>query len=255
MIVRIETLHRIEHFRLLPQIQKSAWGFADIDVEPHHLMTRVQKYGGLIQGLFLDEELIGFTYAVIGKWAGEYFLYSHMSAVRCEYQGRGFGFLLKEAQRREVLKMGYPVIRWNFDPLEATNSYFNIHRLGAESSEYERNIYGVGESGLHRGMATDRLIACWRIDSLRVGERLAKKPPALRIDEAVIQVADFSRSPAYIEIPRDIRTLKERDMDSARSWRDRTGRQFEEAFARGYVAREILFSDADDRLFYRMEKP
>ena len=89
-------------------------------------MTRVQKFGGLVQGLYLNGELVGFTYAILAKWQEEYFIYSHMTGVRKEDQKKGFGFLLKKAQRQEVLNMGYDVIRWNFDPLESMNAFFNI---------------------------------------------------------------------------------------------------------------------------------
>ena len=50
-MIELKKLKDIEDFKKIPDLQKSAWGFLDIDIEPHHLMTRVQKYGGLVQGL------------------------------------------------------------------------------------------------------------------------------------------------------------------------------------------------------------
>ena len=152
----------------------------------------VYKYGGLIQALYYEKKCIGFTYSLIGKWEGEYFIYSHMTAVMKEYQGQGFGFLLKKAQREEILKMGYSLIRWNFDPLESINAYFNFHRLGVMSTEYERNIYGEGESGLHKGLSTDRLIVTWNLKSDRVIKKM--KPPHRRAVEFMGCVCFFLAS-------------------------------------------------------------
>ena len=100
-MIELKRIKEVEELKQLSEIQKSAWGFSDLDIEPHHLMTRVQKYGGLVQGLYVDNVLVGFTYAIVGKWEGEYFIYSHQTGVRKEHQGRGFGFLLKKAQRED----------------------------------------------------------------------------------------------------------------------------------------------------------
>lgn len=256
MAIRIERLTRMEDFKELPAIQQSAWGFSELDLEPHQLMTRVQKYGGLVMGLFVDGRLVGFSYALIGKWQGEYFMYSHMAAVRREHQRRGYGFLIKKAQRDEVLNMGYRVIRWNYDPLEATNSFFNVHRLGVVVREYERDIYGHGESGLHQGLPTDRLIATWELDSERVRQCLEQKRPPLVVDPALVRPDEITgATPVYIEIPRDVRGLKQHSLAEAEAWRLRTRALFEEAFARAYEAREVVFSPDDRRLFYRLDKP
>ena len=253
-MIEINKLTKIEDFKKLPEIQKKAWGFEDLDLEPHHLMTRVQKYGGLVQGLFVDGRLIGFTYAIIGKWEGEYFIYSHQAAVIEDYQGQGYGFLLKKAQREGVLEMGYDVIRWNFDPLEAMNAYFNIHKLGVISSEYERDIYGVGESGLHRGLSTDRLIALWHLTSDRVAKKMNEQasPILEEVPEEKLNALTFDV--AYIEIPRDIRTIKMRSMEEAVALRMKTRELFESAFQKGYVAEGMVFSMDKKRIFYRLVK-
>jgi predicted GNAT superfamily acetyltransferase len=253
-MIEIRQLVAIEDFIKLPEIEKSAWGFSDKEVEPHHLMTRVQKYGGLVQGLFLDEVMIGFSYAIIGKWKGSYFIYSHMVAVRQELQGKGYGFLLKKGQREAILSMGYSIIRWNFDPLESLNSYFNMHRLGVICEEYEWNVYGEGTCGLHRGLPTDRLIATWYLESDRVIKKINKKDPPIFQDVSVNQLNTFSNEIAYIEIPKDIRTLRESDLKAAYEWRMRTRDLFETAFREKYVAEDIVFSMDQKRIFYKLKR-
>jgi len=42
-MIELKKIDDIEDFKKIPEIQKSAWGFLDLDIEPHHLMTRVQK--------------------------------------------------------------------------------------------------------------------------------------------------------------------------------------------------------------------
>lgn len=248
----IITLTDIEDFKKLAKIQESAWGFLPKDFEPHHLLSRIQKYGGLVQGLFLNRVLIGFSAAVLAKWRDEYFIYSHMVAVLQEFQGKGYGFLLKKAQREEILKMGYSVVRWNFDPLEMHNAYFNFHRLGVVSEEYERNIYGIGDSGLHSGIPTDRLIATWNLNHPGVKEKMEAKAPKIReeVDHQIIN--RFDSVIAYIEIPKDIRTLKKRNIDKARQWREKTRFLFESAFEAGYVVRDFVFSPDEKRCFLKL---
>lgn len=251
-MIEIKKIKDIEDFKKIPDIQKSAWGFTDFDIEPHHLMTRVQKYGGLVLGLYSKGELAGYTYAIIGKREGKYFIYSHMTAVRKKYQYRGFGFLLKKAQREEVLKMGYETIRWNFDPLESMNAFFNIHRLGIISAEYERDIYGTGESGLHKGLPTDRLIATWDLNSDQVINKMKQKDPPIIEDIPEKHPENFTQETVYIEIPRDIRSLKETNMNDALRWRMTTRHLFESAFQKDYVVTDIVFSEDKKRIFYKL---
>ncbi|MFX1507746.1 MAG: hypothetical protein ACFFDC_16790 [Promethearchaeota archaeon] len=253
MIV-IRKLKTVEEFKETAEIQKSAWGINDLEVDPYFLMTRVQKFGGLVHGLFMDNQFVGFTYGILGKWKAKIFFFSYMAAVRSEYQGQGFGFLLKKAQRTEVMKMGYDIIRWNFDPLESLNAYFNFHRLGAVCSEYERNIYGKGESGLDEGLSTDRLLVTWNISSERVSKRIEKKIKKIKIPVPMSRLGQFNEDIAYIEIPRDIRSLKKINLREAYEWRKKTRNQFEAAFSVGYVAEEIVFSEDEKRIFYRLIK-
>ncbi|MFH1941062.1 MAG: hypothetical protein ABIL68_03075 [bacterium] len=253
-MVEIRTLHEIEDFQKIPDVEKSAWGFSDYEVEPHHLMQRAQKYGGLVQGLFLDGVMIGFTYAIIGKWEGDYFIYSHMAAVMKEYQSQGYGFLLKKAQREGVLKMGHEVVRWNFDPLESLNSYFNIHRLGVISVEYDRNIYGTGVSGLHKGLPTDRLIATWHLRSERVAKRMEGKVPIVIEDVPRNCLEDLTGDVAYIETPKRIRSIKERDMKEALTWRMKQRELFESAFERGFSVEDFVFSKDRERVFFKLRR-
>ncbi len=251
-MIEIKRIDHLRDYEKLVEIQRSAWGISDLEIEPHYLMTRVQKYGGIIHGLFVDSQLVGFTFALLGRWQDEYFIYSHMAAVENGYQGRGFGFLLKKAQAVAAREMGYSLIRWCFDPLEAQNAFFNLHRLGVVCREYERDAYGEGGSGLHLGLPTDRLIADWDVNTERVKGCLQEKRPLLDEDVNPAVIGCFDREVAYIEIPRDIRALKKKDMSEAKKWRLRCRELFEKAFAVGFTAFEVVFSKDKERIFYKL---
>ena len=145
-------------------------------------------------------------------------------------------------------------MRWNFDPLESMNAYFNFHRLGVMSREYERNIYGEGESGLHKGLSTDRLIVTWNLKSDRVVKKMEKKEPSIIEVISSEKLEKFTQETAYIELPENIRLLKETHLDQAVEWRTKTRHLFESAFKKGYVVRDIVFSKDKKRMFYKLRR-
>lgn len=252
-MIEIRKLETLEEYKKTIEIQKNAWGFKDIEIDPPYLMSRVQKYGGLVQGLFLDDNCVGFSYGIAGAYNGEYFLFSYMTAVIQAYQGRGFGFLLKKAQREESLRMGYKIIKWNFDPLEALNAYFNHHRLGVICTEYERNIYGEGESGLHKGLPTDRLTATWELNSPRVIKKMETKEPRVIENIPENAIGNFKRNITYVEIPKDIRSEKQANLNQALQWRLKTRKLFESAFKNDFIAVNVVFSENQERIFFKLK--
>jgi len=252
MMITIKKIEKNFDFEQIPHIQKSAWGFKDIDIEPPFLMMQMHKFGGLIQGLFINDTMVGFTFGVIGRRLDSTFIYSHMTAVAEEYQGRGFGLLLKQAQRREVLKMGYDIILWTFDPIESVNAYFNIHRLGVICSEYRRNVYGTGKNGLHKGLPTDRLVAVWNLRSERTVKKMKEKENRIMEDIPPELLGNFTRDTAYVEIPPDIRKVKHQDMTLALHWRMKTREYFESAFQEKFSINAMVFSKDGKRIFYKL---
>jgi predicted GNAT superfamily acetyltransferase len=111
-----------------------------------------------------------------------------MLAVREGYRNRGIGAQLKREQRLEALSRGIRRMEWTFDPLEIKNAFLNIHKLGAIACRYEVNFYGVSSSHLQGGLPTDRLVAEWQLDSLRVEAALEGRPAAAHVIEERIQV-------------------------------------------------------------------
>jgi predicted GNAT superfamily acetyltransferase len=161
-------LHSIDDFRRCVQITREVWGDSELETEPYVTFVIAHHTGGQVLGAFDGDTLVGFTKAFVGLHERTPYLHSHMLAVLPSHRDRGIGRQLKLAQREDALRRDIRLIEWTFDPLETKNAYFNINRLGAISRRYIRNFYGITTSPLHRGLATDRLLVEWHLESPRV---------------------------------------------------------------------------------------
>jgi hypothetical protein len=103
--------------------------------------------------------------------------------------------LLKRlAARSSALSRGIRRMEWTFDPLVISNAFLNIHRLGAISSAYLVDFYGVSSSRLQGGLPTDRLLAEWELDSPRVEAIHARRPAAAQsIQDRILVPAPIDR--------------------------------------------------------------
>jgi len=158
----------VAEFQDCVALQKEVWNFADVDLIPLRLFVVADKIGGQIIGSFDGEELVGFALSIPGSRGGHPYLHSHMLAVREKYRNAGLGKQMKLLQREDGLARGFELIEWTFDPLEIKNSFLNLERLGAVSSRYNINQYGISSSPLQGGLPTDRLVAEWWLQSKRV---------------------------------------------------------------------------------------
>jgi len=213
----------LDEFRACVALQKEIWNEADLEIVPDTVFVVASHTGGQILGAFDGERLIGFTLSMPGLRNGAAYLHSHMTGVRAEYRDRGAGRMLKLAQRDEALSRDIRLIEWTFDPLEMRNAHFNLNRLGAIARRYEPNLYGITSSPLHRGLATDRLVAEWYLDSPRVLAAMHGELPPPQFAES-------------IEIPVSLEHWKEGDLTQVQALQSRIREQFIESFAKGYAA-------------------
>src|SRR5277367_6856804 len=214
----------MEEFQRCVALQRKIWGEDDLEVEPATLFVVAEETGGQVLGAFDGERLVGYTLALVGIRNGAVFLHSHMTGVLAEYRDQGVGRALKLFQREEALGRGIRLIVWTFDPLEIRNAHFNLNRLGAIARKYLPNHYGVTSSPLHLGLATDRLLAEWRLDSARVVaaiEDLGKEP---------------AEAPATIELPAELDRWKQNDTAQVAKVQAHIREEFMALFARGYAA-------------------
>ena len=214
----------LDDFHRCVELQREIWGEADLEVEPATMFVVAAHTGGEVLGAFDGDRLVGYTLAVVGLRDRVAYLHSHMAGVHREYRDRGVGRMLKLFQRRQALGRGIRLIQWTFDPLEVRNGHFNLNRLGAICREYHANLYGVTTSPLHRGLATDRLLVEWHLDSARVVaaiENLVKDPV---------------EAPAVIELPAELERWQREGSREVAVVQARVREEFTRWSAKGYAA-------------------
>jgi len=222
----VRKLETLEEFHCCVELQRQIWGEADLEVEPATLFVVAAHTGGQVLGAFEHGRLIGYTLAVVGLRNGTAYLHSHMTGVQNEYRDRGVGRMLKLFQREEALSRGIRLVQWTFDPLELRNAHFNLNRLGAICRQYLPNLYGTTTSPLHRGMATDRLLVEWHLDSKRAVaaiQNLVKEPV---------------EAPGIIELPAELGHGMEMEKNEPEisNTQSRLREEFTKWFAKGYAA-------------------
>src|SRR5262245_18850568 len=168
----VRPVTELEDLQKCLELQREAFGWADIDLLPRRFLVVLGHIGGLVLGAYDGERLVAFLNAVPGIRGRMPYWHSHMLAVSKEYWNSGVGTQLKLAQRDEGLKRGLRLIEWTFDPLESKNAYVNIAKLGVIIRRFYPNHYGETTGVRQRGMDSDRVIAEWwiRSEERRVGK-------------------------------------------------------------------------------------
>ena len=186
-MISVRTITEIGDLCEAVRLQKTIWGFEDLELLPVRMFVVAHRVGGQTMAAFDDGKMVGFLIAVPGiKTDGTHYLHSNMMGVLAEYRNLGVGRQLKLAQREEALERGIEMIEWTFDPLELKNAFFNVQRLGAVVERYVLNQYGITSSLLHGGLPTDRCVASWYLRSERVQRVVAGDPaPAVEIVERI----------------------------------------------------------------------
>jgi predicted GNAT superfamily acetyltransferase len=224
------------------ELQVQVWGGNPAWIVPSHILSAAVSSGGILLGAFEGERLVGFVFGLLGQREGRLYHASHMLGIHPDYQGRGLGARLKWRQRERALAQGLDLMTWTFDPIEARNAYFNLHKLGALSRVYQENLYGEMADQINRGMPSDRLLVEWHLRATRpIMEADARRPilanedgsPVLQFDEEAI-----GRS-LTIAVPPSAQRLKKENPEAALAWRLATRRAFVWAFEHGYAAHDM----------------
>jgi chorismate synthase len=270
--LEIRRLDLPEEFRAVEEVQRVAWGLGNESAVPAALQRAFQDNGGLVLGAFVRSRMVGFSLGFLGREGSSTFLYSHMTAVRPEYQDHRVGFALKLAQRREARAMSLPEVRWTFDPLQSKNAHFNVHRLGGEPDRYFPGYYGAMNDSINAGLETDRVRLVWSLDSARVRRRLRAKPggkpaggrisddsaPLLRTERGArglrrpVEALPPSGPRVNLEIPFDLSAVRRLGPVAVRRWRRFTRVAFEAALSGGYRVEDFVVErrEGEARSFY-----
>lgn len=258
--ITVRPVETVEEYRACQVIQRRAWGITeDSYVVPVATMISVQHAGGLVLGAFEGKRMVGFAFGYLGRVEGQWVLYSQLAGVDPTVQDRGVGGLLKQAQRAWAKEQGLALVAWSFDPTQAGNANFNLHRLGAHCHTYQVNYFGERTDTLNAGVDTDRLLALWPVEDTPrrwLGEgmepsallRAGQRPDGLLVPAPEHAPLTAANTPLTVEIPTDFAALKERDPALARAWQLALREAMLNAFAAGYVAMDFLRESAETHL-------
>jgi predicted GNAT superfamily acetyltransferase len=250
-------------FEQVTDLEIAVWALNPRDAVPVDMFRASVHNGGLLAGAYDGDRLIGFTFGFPVRRGNKWLLWSYSAGVHPDYQSRGVGFELKQFQRQWALNNGYPSIAWTFDPLQARNAYFNLHRLGAEANIYHVNFYGEMSDGLNVGLPSDRLEVVWPLTSLRsealsVGNDVGHSVLLLETPKLLFQGTDYTfctddtlmdnADACLVEIPTDIAAIKCSSPELALQWRLELRRTLQTAFTRGYKAVDVVL--LENRMFY-----
>ena len=243
--VEVRLVRSHAEFAACEALSRDIWGAAERNVVPRELLLTMQLNGGLVHGAFLpDGPLVGFCFGFAGLRDGELRLCSHQLGVIPELRGAGIGIALKQAQRKDALRLGYRLVSWTFDPLEARNAYINLHRLGCIARLYDRNHYGEMEDELNRGLPSDRFEAEWWLERPRPAIPTGEPAVMLRVagdSEPIREKVDpMAAAAALISVPQDFQAIKKRSPELALRWRLESRAALEAALATGMIAIDFL---------------
>jgi len=269
--VEIRGLSSQEDYEQCVLLQRDTWGHDFTEVVPAAMLKITGKMGGVVAGAFdASGTLVGFVYGIAGVRRGRTAHWSHMLAVRSNFEGLGLGTRLKAYQREILLGRGIEVAYWTFDPLEARNAYLNLTRLGARAIEYVPNMYGENTgSTLHSGLGTDRLVVEWVLGEPSVDDALARRTPGVAPASAILKPVNSTSKPGeliprqgdlpdqeevQIEVPADIQRIKSQSHELGMKWREVTRRAFMWYLSRGYEIRAFYRDPNTGRCFYLVKR-
>ncbi|WP_104090365.1 hypothetical protein [Arthrobacter sp. GMC3] len=244
--VRIVDEHQRERLQDIEGLLVAIWGMSPHGAPiPFDLLRSISHAGCNVSAAYTPEGVLcGAAVAIV---APEGLTYSLIAGVLPGIADKGVGFALKQHQRAWSLARGIETMTWTFDPLVSRNARFNLSKLGAATSTYERNFYGLMEDEINANDESDRLVVIWPLSSersLRCSEGLVDE---VNLPQgALLNVIEYGpdAQPALVRsdgnlwcrAPHDILALRESDPQEAAMWRSQLREILESAFASGYIA-------------------
>lgn len=271
----IRELETQGELRACVELQEAVWGPGFSERAPVSILKVARRLGGVVAGAVDAEGVLqAFVFGLTGVEEDRTVHWSDMLAVRPALRDRGLGTALKRYQRERCLERGVTRMYWTYDPLEARNGRVNLGKLGAISREYVRDMYGPGDSPLHRGLGTDRLVVLWLLESPRVEARLAGRDPlpgpgdVAGVPQAFGVVRDepagTGRGRAglprpsgdagppptpgaarLVPVPARIQDVKRAEPEAAVAWREAVREAIERGLAEGLEVTELIRGEED----------
>ncbi|MGM9987865.1 MAG: GNAT family N-acetyltransferase [Bacillaceae bacterium] len=245
--ITIRSLSSIEDLENIRNLEAEIWGYSD-SIPTHQTLTAV-KNGGIILGAYINEKLVAFLYSFPGFNGKDIYLCSHILGTAKEYRNKGIGELLKREQYKIAQERGYSFIQWTYDPLETTNGYLNIGKLGGICETYIENCYGEMVDLLNGGLPSDRFLVQWSLT-----EKQEKNIPVFSEENTILKwkvgkeniptpttILPFPQADMlFVPVPSTFRIVREQYMEIALQWRLKTRTIFQQAFAEGWSVTDFI---------------
>ena len=242
------SLQSINEIKQMKELEEKIWG--NLHSIPIHQIITAVKNGGLALGAFSGNKIIGFQYSFPGYDGENIYLCSHMLGVDQPFRNKGIGELLKNLQKKEALKMGYQLITWTYDPLETSNGYLNISKLGGICRSYIENCYGEMNDELNKGIPSDRFYVEWFITKnnnenpheipFDPSTAFNSSPIQWRVNNAGLLIPTLTNlhiennAPLFVAVPKYFRLIREKNLTIANEWRIMTRHVFKQLFHNGW---------------------
>jgi predicted GNAT superfamily acetyltransferase len=256
----VRPIASLDEYRACVKLQAEVWGDGFESV-PSNLLQVATYVGGLCLGAFRpDGEMCGLVFGLSGFQDGTPMHWSHLLAVRESARNLGVGRLLKERQRALLAARGIPEMRWSFDPMIAKNAHLNLNRLGARVVRYVPNMYGITDSPLHHGLATDRLVVAWATSpDAPVAPPMNPAPaPVLsaepQLHDDVLEPGDERPGVVWLEVPSDFHHILAVSARAAKAWHDAVRAHFLWGLGNGYTVTGFHRDPVTSRSFYVLER-
>ena len=233
------------------RLQTEVWGNGPhAGLIAHSVLSVIPAIGGLVAGAFVADVLQACLISLPGfSKSATPLHWSARLAVTAGYRDAGLGYEMKRYQRLACSAMNVTDICWTYDPLESRNAHFNLNKLGVEIESYKRDVYGLSESPLHRGIGTDRFLVRWSVKTPR--KRLVLDLVGVPVfEEMLLSGVQYYK----VMIPDNIQQIKAQSPEVAAAHRQRTRRLFESAFALGLCVVGFQRDQVEGVSYYLLEK-
>jgi predicted GNAT superfamily acetyltransferase len=250
----------LDEYHACVKLQAEVWG-EGFECVPSNVLQVATYVGGLCLGAFRpDGELCGLVFGLSGFQDGAPTHWSHLLAVRESARNLGIGCLLKQRQRELLAERGIPEMRWSFDPMIVKNAHLNLNRLGARVVRYVPNMYGITDSPLHHGLATDRLVVAWATSpTASAAHQMSTGPapvltPEPRPNDDALEPGDERPPAVWIEVPSDFHRILAVSPRAATAWHEAVRAHFLWALDSGYTVTGLHRDPVTARSFYVLER-
>ncbi|WP_042477102.1 hypothetical protein [Bacillus ndiopicus] len=248
--VKVKQVVALEELEQIRQLEQAICSTAT----PIYQLTAYIQNGGFILGAYVDEQLIGFNYSYAGFAEGEYYLYSHLTAVTRSYREQGVAELLKLYQKDLAQEYGYKKCKWIIDPLEAIHGHGSFAKLRGYASTYKVDTHGPLEESYNSKIPSDRLVverllndndnARWDAqieELLEEAQELVTWSytldglPMLDTQASFDATLKYYKDSYLLPIPQYFSKIKVENPSLAEDWRYKTRIIFDVMFKQGYA--------------------